>query len=143
MTTNFFRINNPFDPDNAGSAAVRAKGVTVVIPKGTVIRTTHPSDGPVKVSKRTHTVKVHHVNWGYIGRDARDEGRVYYPTITWAGAGGYWCDVQVTPELAAANGVELPELPVPDENGRVDNWRLEVIPSYDDGYTDRWAVPNA
>lgn len=73
MTHYRFRINNPFDPENNGSAAVRAKGLTVVIPKGTVIRTTHPSDGPIKVAKRNHTVKVHHVNWGYIGRDARDK----------------------------------------------------------------------
>ncbi len=142
--SNLFRIANPFDTGDAGSAALRARGVTVLVPKGTVIRTTHPSDGPVKISKRNHTVKVHHAMWGYIGREYTDEGLVHYPTITWAGAGGYWCDAQVTPELAAANGVELPTLPEPDENGRLDGrWRMEVIPSYDDGYTDRWAVPNA
>ena len=47
----------------------------------------------------------------------------------------------MTPEFAAANGVELPELPVPDENGRLGgHYRVEVIPSYEDGYTNRWSI---
>lgn len=140
-TKNLLRIDNPFDPENIGSAELRRNGLQVIVPAGTIIRTMHPSQGPFRVAKKTTTVTVHLVNWGYIGRDRHDEGRVHFPTISWAGAGGYWCDAQVTPEFAAANGVELPELPVPDENGRLGGrYHMEVIPSYEDGYTDRWIV---
>lgn len=134
-----FRITNPFDPESRGHATVR--GRKVVIPKGTVIRTTHPQNGPVRVAKRTQIVTLHHAMWGWIDREYNTEGRVIFPTITWAGASGYWCDVQVTPELAAANSVELPALPKPDEDGRLDGYRLAVIPSYDNDYTNRWETP--
>lgn len=124
-----FRITNPLDTDNK-----------VVIPKGTVIRTTHPTAGPVRVAARKQTVSLYGVSPGWIDREYDNEGGVIFPTVSWAGAGGYWCDVQVTPELAAANGVKLPELPVPDENGRIDRYHLAVTPSYEDGYTNRWSV---
>lgn len=133
-----FTINNPFDSEGKGSAAVR--GMKVVIPKGTVIRTTHPSQGPFRVAGRTQTVSLHMASPGWIDREYDNEGGVIFPYITWAGAGGYWCDVQVTPELAAANGVELPALPVPDEDGNIEHHHLAVTPSYEDGYTNRWSV---
>lgn len=138
MNASDFRIVNPFDPNRAGSVAVRGRKVT--IPAGTIIRTTHPQNGPVRVAKKTHTVTLHMAADGWIDRAHGSEGKVIFPTISWAGAGGYWCDVQVTPELAAANGIELPDLPQPDEDGRIGMHRMVVAPTYEDGYTNRWAV---
>ena len=138
MSTSDFRVVNPFDPDRKGASAVR--GRKVLIPAGTVIRTTHPQNGPVRTAKRTHTITVHHASDGWIDREYDTEGSVIFPTLSWAGTGGYWCDVQVTPELAAANDISMPALPEPDADGRIGRYRVGVVPSYEDGYTNRWKV---
>lgn len=113
------------------------RGDEVVIPAGTPIRSTHPTRKFV-VSKRSQVVSVSHAFDFYIDTSYREEaGRLKFATVSWAGAGGYWRDAQVTPELLAANGKELPELP--GQDGMAGSCQLVVIPSFDEGYTDRWA----
>ncbi len=125
------RIENPI-----------ARGDRIIIPAGTVIRTTHPRRGPVRVSKRKSEVLVRISSPGWIDTDRNKEGRVNFPTISWAGEAQYLCDVQVTPELCEANGIPVPELPELNERGLLaGRYRMEVIPSYADGYTNRWAAP--
>ena len=66
------------------------QGDKVVVPKGTVIRTMHPSRGPRYEAKRDTTVKVSTVyDWKpeYSGRE---------PQISWAGSGGYWCEAPIS-----------------------------------------------
>ena len=60
------------------------------------------------------------------------------PSICWAGSGGYWQYAQVTPALCAANGIDMPAIPqdLRDYYGT----RLDVEPSYDEGYTDQWRI---
>jgi hypothetical protein len=119
-------IGNPF-----------RQGDNVLIPENTLIRSTHPQQKERR-SGRNQTVKVTMSHDGWVETDSYhgDLGKVMLPVITWAGSGGYWCDVQVTPELAAVNDVPTPELPGRD--GIIYQTNLDVIPSYDDGYTNRW-----
>lgn len=121
-------ISNPF-----------GQGSEVLLPQGTVVHSTNPSKGEY-VLKRSQTVTVHHCVGGYVNldnyRDFGGRGFVYLPMITWPGTGGYWCDVQITPELCEFNGVPVPELP--GQDGNCGNYALDVIPSYQDGYTNRW-----
>ena len=126
MSTN--SITNPFN-----------KGDSVVIPKGTIIHSTHPQQKK-RAAGRKQTITVYHASNGWVETDRYygDLGMVKLPTVTWPGAGGYWCDVQLTPELAKANGIDVPELP--GQSGEINHTRLDVIPSYDDGYTDRWSA---
>lgn len=94
-------------------------GDSVVIPKGTPVR----HRNKVTVSKRAQTVRVHHVLPG-MSRPAYDAHRyenmdipagledhllipVSNPTIVWAGAGGYWSEVDIN-FLPVANPQPLP-----------------------------------
>ncbi|TXH11003.1 MAG: hypothetical protein E6R04_03375 [Spirochaetes bacterium] len=106
-------IDNPF-----------SRGDTARIPAGTVVRTTR-SARPRYVLSKAQTVQIAHANKGHINRhESRlTAGTVLLPEIVWAGTGGYWCRVQVTPELAALNGKALPQLPPRDA-------RLDVDPDY-------------
>lgn len=121
-------ISNPF-----------VKGDTVIIPKGTVVHSTNPSKSEY-VTKRNQKVNVFMAGNGWVETDRYygDVGMVKLPRVSWAGTGGYWCDVQVTPEFLAANGHEPAQLP--GQDGKINHTTLDVIPSYDDGYTDKWAA---
>lgn len=111
---------------------------TVILSKGTVVRSTNPSKRSY-VLTRAQRIIVRMSSPGYVMLDGgEDRGKVHLPTLTWAGTGGYWCDVQVTPELCEANDVGVPELP--GQDGRIGHTALNVIPSYDEGYTNRWTV---
>lgn len=111
------------------------KGDTIIVPKGSVVHTTHPS-GRVQVTKRAQRVTVHHCLDGWVSRESHDAGKVLLPVVTWAGTGGYWRDVQLTKAVLEANGLELPE--PPGQDGHVSSTPLLVIPSYEDGYTNEW-----
>ena len=131
-------INNPI-----------SKGDTVTIPAGTPLRSMNPRHEGIQVTRKTRTVTVHHTDAGYIQRwDEHNSprGTVILPTITWPGGGGYWQTVQVTPDLVAVNGLD--PLVMPDLD-RVARYEIGLNPdddasdllSFDDGYTNRWAVP--
>lgn len=122
-----FRIINPFNPDDLPIGEL--KGIKAVIPAGTLIRFGYPQDSHIRAAKKTYTVTVLYATRGYISGNPDTEGMVSFPQLSWTGKG--WRDVQVTPELAAANGVSLPELINPGTT---------VVPSYS-GYTDRWSEP--
>lgn len=112
-------VSNPFK-----------RGDTIRIPSGTVVRTTR-SSRPRYVLSKAQTVEIAHANKGHINRhESRlPAGAVLLPEIVWAGSGGYWRRVQVTPELAALNGTTLPPLPPRDA-------RLDVTPDY--ATASRW-----
>lgn len=120
------RVTNPF-----------GSGHHVLIPAGTPLRSTHPRRKGVYLSKRAQTITVFSAMDGYIDlwNDA-DHGRgfVHLPTLSWPGAGGYWVDAKVTPELAAANGVTAPALPTLFE---YDRRLLDVEPGFGLGYDNR------
>lgn len=114
-----------------------ARGSQVLIPAGTPLRSTHPRRKGVYHSKRAQTITVHHTSDGHIDlwNDYRNGfGYVLLPQATWPGAGGYWVDVKVTPELCVANLVLVPELPVLSD---YDSRRLDVEPAYGPGYDNR------
>lgn len=114
------------------------KGDTLTLPKGTVVHSTNPSKRQYTL-QRAQTITVFSSCSGWVVTDRVGErGAVYLPTLTWPGTGGYWCDVQVTPELCAAVGVIAPELP--GQDGKLGYTELDVVPSYDDGYTNRWVA---
>lgn len=69
-------------------------GQEVVVPRGAVVRSTHPKNKK-RVCKRAQKIKVHSVGWGM----ERDGKAVCNPEITWVGAGGYWCWVDVNEVL--------------------------------------------
>ena len=111
-----------------------------MIPKGTRIHTTMNGDKNRKTAGRKHTVKAVTAGGGWVDTmndHKHGAGYVVLPTVTWAGESGYWHDAQVTPELCAANGVDVPTLPTPDED-RLTGARLDVIPSYGPGYDNTW-----
>lgn len=63
-------------------------GDKVIIPKGTVVHTMHPSRDSY-VTKRNQTITVNHVLDGYLD----DYGRPFIehpPRVRWPGSGGYW-----------------------------------------------------
>ena len=130
------RIKNPF-----------SRGQVITIPAGTPFTTTHPGRDGVQVTGRKQQVKVHSVNDGYVQRwDERNipRGTVHLPEVTWPGTGGYWKDIQVTPELLAANGLPGLELPELDKGARYDvglDDDDEGLPSLEEGYTNRWKAP--
>ncbi len=111
------------------------KGDTIVVPKGSVIHTTHPS-GRVQVTKRTQRITVYMASDGWVSRERHDAGKVLLPTVTWAGTGGYWRDVQLTKAVLETNGLTLPT--PPGQDGRISSTPLLVQPSYEDGYTNEW-----
>lgn len=65
------------------------KGDIVVIPAGTRVKTMHPQRDFYTL-KRRQRVKVHHVLGGFTDGD-----KVTPPVVCWAGAGGYWCEVDI------------------------------------------------
>lgn len=121
-------IENPF-----------TSGSVVRLPAGTVVRrpTKPRSEGQSdrQALTRAQTVKVHHATPGWVDRWGEHTGRpgtVMLPTISWAGSGGYWVDVKVTPELCEAAGIPIPELPAYDP--QVDSYSE---PQYGLGYDNR------
>lgn len=117
-------IRNPF-----------TKGDKVRLPAGTVVHTMHPSRDSYTL-QRAQTIIVHHTSDGYVNVfDRRSFGQVVIPELTWAGTGGYWNRVQVTPELCVINEVAIPKLPDSDAYGIS---RLDTTPSYD--YSNAWAA---
>lgn len=114
------------------------RGDIVLVPKGTVVHTTHPS-GRVQVTKRAQYITVHMAMDGWVSRDRHDAGKVLLPVVTWAGTGGYWRDVQLTKAVLDANGLALPA--PPGQDGYISSTPLLVTPSYDEGYTDEWSAP--
>jgi len=74
-------------------------GMTVTIPKGTQIRTTHP-EGRIRVASRTYKVKVNHLLPGSCMWDNSNAFRseivpMTNPSVVWAGTGGYWMEVDM------------------------------------------------
>ena len=77
------------------------RGTKVVIPAGTPIKSTHPTN-PAGPSARRQTISASHTFRAFDAPWAA--GRVRLPGyVSWAGTGGYWRDARVTPELIAAN----------------------------------------
>lgn len=80
------------------------RGDTVTIRKGTSIKTTHPTKKEI-VAGRTYTVKINHIlngtseaNWEFnTWTQKYEEVRkpLSNPSVRWAGAGGYWYEVDV------------------------------------------------
>lgn len=85
----------------APALATILRGTKVVIPAGTPVKTTHPTN-PNGPSARRQTISVAHTFRAFDAPWARGVERIP-GYVSWAGAGGYWRDAQVTPELIAAN----------------------------------------
>jgi hypothetical protein len=67
-------------------------GDTVTIKKGVTIKTTHLSTCE-KIAGRTYKIRVHHI---LNGATSSANGEHYSnPRVRWAGAGGYWNDVDI------------------------------------------------
>ena len=82
------------------------KGDTVVVPAGTPFTSTDPSIDGVQHTKVSKSYKVHGAHQGYA--DAKADSIYIRPaTVNSTGAGGYWKDFVVTPELVSGNGHEL------------------------------------
>jgi hypothetical protein len=110
---------------------------TVTLPKGTMVR----QHGKTRALGRAVHVTVHSAGPGWVDTyDDRGYGRgfVILPYITYAGSGGYWVDVPLTPELCEALHVPVPALPVVPEEA-LD--RLDTIPAYGPGYDSRYEEP--
>ena len=125
------RVGNPFK-----------RGQAVLIPAGTPIRSTQGGDKGRKNSGRNNTVTAYFVHGGHVdlwNDYGKGLGYVILPEVTWAGTGGYWHTVQVTPELCAANGVPAPVLPGSSTLSLIDASHLDVEPSYGTGYDNRYA----
>lgn len=71
------------------------RGDTVIVPAGTP----YTYRGAFGVTKREQTITVSQVFQGY-----EHDGRKVWPQLGFAGRGGYWKDVRVTPELLERNG---------------------------------------
>lgn len=133
--------SNPFaDPDlNYQLRLIDGEPPVVTLPAGTIVESMHPRAAGRKVLTRRQQVRVHHLNPGRIRQIAeRTDADFDLPTITWPGTGGYWVTAQVTPELCAANGVAMPELPVVTAVDPLDvyYYGTEQL-SWD--YSDRWS----
>lgn len=72
--------------------------IKTIIPKGTKIRSTHPSKGCL-ISKREQVVDNIHTKRDYF---------IHCDNVEWAGAGGYWRWAKINDEILEAN----PELKV-------------------------------
>ena len=98
------------------------KGMEVTIPKGTVIKSTHPQGD--RVAKRSFKVKVHHLlsgshcpkDWlrGYdkekadelnltvlVGEQNEEQQVTSNPSVRWVGASGYWMQADINEVLKA------------------------------------------
>lgn len=76
-------------------------GTKVVIPAGTPVKSTHPTN-PAGPSARRQTISASHTFRAF-DDPWRQDGTRFPGYVSWAGTGGYWRDAQVTPELIAAN----------------------------------------
>lgn len=78
------------------------RGETVLIPKGAPYKTTYPGKDGIQYTKKAYKVKVHFANNGCEYTNY-GEKVVHNPSVTWAGSGGYWCEMDInyiiTPEL--------------------------------------------
>lgn len=99
-----------------------SKGDVVKIPVSTPYKTTQPNHSGVKVFKRNQSVNVFFDNEGMvdvyfkIGKPCADSATIYstefqnilvgVPSITYAGTGGYWKDIELTEDILRFNGVE-------------------------------------
>lgn len=115
-------------------------GQHVTIPAG------HPyrHRGSVRVTKRATTVRLHNAWDGYVAtmpEPGRPAGFVHLPTISWAGSGGYWSDMPLTPELCEELGFEVPS--IPDDPFYRRAGYIEVEPRYGVGFDSRIVVENA
>lgn len=82
----------PCHIDRSSWLADVRRGHAVLVPKGTpIIYTTHSDN--LAVTGASRRVIVHHL----------DRYEVMYDRLWWAGPGGYWRVVEVTPALVAAN----------------------------------------
>lgn len=134
-------LRNPFaDPDwHYRLRRIDGESPVVTLPVGTLVQSMHPRAAGRKLLRRRQQVRVHHLNPGRIRPIAeRTDADFDLPTITWPGTGGYWVTAQVTPELCAANGVAMPELPVVNVDDHHD------VYYYGTGelswnYSDRWS----
>lgn len=107
-----------------------ARGQRLIIPAGTPVRTTHPRRRHGYFTKRATTITVARASNGWIdlwNDTKKGRGYVHLPVITWAGTGGYWCDVKVTPELCATLDAAVPDLPYVDDYDRP---YLDYEPAY-------------
>jgi hypothetical protein len=97
------------------------KGQRVVIPAGTVVR----FKGEEILTERKQTVTVHMSGNGYYDEVRTVDGwgnfKLRKPTVTWAGAGGYWKDAQVDLDVLEAND-KTPEY---DEEA-VGHWKHQL-----------------
>ena len=114
------------------------RGQKVTLPKGAVFSSTRPQGGGILA--RRQDVTIHNMQAGYVdvyGVLGKGKGYVVLPKLTWVGANSYWMDVQVTPQVADALGIEL-NLPNLEHLNENEATRLDVEPSFDRGYTDEW-----
>lgn len=89
------------------------RGQQAHIPAGVTVRSTNPST-PRRVTKTTRTVTLRDASPGWVDTHGTHSprGAVVLPLLTWAGGGGYWQEVRVTPQVLHANGITEP-LPCP------------------------------
>lgn len=83
-------IENPF-----------AQGDELNLPRGTAVRSTHPSRYAYTTTRR-QTVTVRYADPGYWL-----DNRAKLPQVEWVGADGYHRNAQVTADLLRVNGVEM------------------------------------
>ncbi len=114
------------------------RGDVVTIPKGTTVRTMHPSR-KLYVTKRSQKVTVDHILNGIglpEGHPRCDEfyrafhdhetsatRQIRNPSIRWPGTGGYWCEADINDVLEAKTVVKFKEhdvvrmaVAMPDKN---------------------------
>jgi hypothetical protein len=96
------------------------KGEEIIIPKGTIVKSMNPSKREYTL-KRNQKIKIAHLRSGmdcpeyhykryysekqYPTKEVNGEKRycIANPGVSWAGGGGYWCEVDVN-DLLKANG---------------------------------------
>lgn len=115
-----------------------ARGDRISLPAGTVYR----RGMEIRELKRLTHITVFSACNGWINLDpyrGAVVGKVHLPTVTWAGAGGGWSDVQFTPQLCEKLGIEVPV--IPDMADEIDYYRFDTVPSYGgDGDDNRYRI---
>lgn len=97
-------IENPF-----------AQGDEVVVPRGTVVHSTHPSRYEYVITRR-QVVTVRYADPGYWL-----DNRAKLPQVEWVSGDGYHRNAQVTPHLLRENGVEM-TVPLAE----TDEWKVNL-----------------